>query len=129
VISQERAGYIIYEILGVRKLSMFQCCQKHDQVVVSQAISDQFQRDPMSCFNCLVTMEETWIHIYIYMIHRPKNETRNGNAVDSMSEEVQHKEVIKDGVGICLLGQGWNTACRLPGKGCNQHNKASCSTS
>jgi hypothetical protein len=39
------------------------------------------------------------------------------------SEKVQDTEVIKESVGVCLLGQGWNFACRLPGKGVNHHSK------
>jgi hypothetical protein len=33
------------------------------------------------------------------------------------SKEVQDTEVIKQDFSVCLLGQGWNFACRLPGKG------------
>jgi hypothetical protein len=36
-----------------------------------------------------------------------------------MSIEVEETEIIKQVVGVCLLGQRWNSACRLPGKGCN----------
>jgi hypothetical protein len=32
------------------------------------------------------------------------------------SKEVQDTEDIKQGVGVCLLGQSWNFACRLSGK-------------
>jgi hypothetical protein len=32
-------------------------------------------------------------------------------------------EVIKQGVGICLLGQIWNLSCTLPGKWFNHHGK------
>jgi hypothetical protein len=39
------------------------------------------------------------------------------------SKEVQDTELIKQGVGLCLLGQRWNFACRLPGKRCNQHGR------
>jgi hypothetical protein len=41
------------------------------------------------------------------------------------SKEVQDTEVIKQGVGVCLLGQKWNFACKLPGRGCNHHGKLS----
>jgi histone-lysine N-methyltransferase SETMAR len=59
------------------------------------------------------------------MIQKPKKNPRNGDAVvpRSTSKEVQDTEDIKEGVGICDLGQGWNFACRLPGKGCNHYGK------
>jgi hypothetical protein len=33
-------------------------------VLVSQDILDRFQRDPVGFFNCLIIMDEIWIHIY-----------------------------------------------------------------
>jgi hypothetical protein len=39
------------------------------------------------------------------------------------SKEVQDTQVIKQGAGLCLMGQIYNFACRLPGKGCNHHDK------
>jgi hypothetical protein len=45
-----------------------------------------------------------------------------------MTKEAQNTEVIKQGVGISLLGQSWNFARRLPGKGCNHHSKELCCT-
>jgi hypothetical protein len=38
------------------------------------------------------------------------------------SKELQDT-VINTGVGMCLLGQRWNSACSQPGKGCNYHGK------
>jgi hypothetical protein len=38
--------------------------QKCDRVVASQAILDRFRRDPVGFLNRLLTMDETWIHIY-----------------------------------------------------------------
>jgi hypothetical protein len=43
-----------------------------------------------------------------YMIQRPKNSPRNGAQQFPASKEVQDTEVIKQGVGVCLLGQRWN---------------------
>jgi transposase len=49
VISRERVGYIIHEILDMRKLSAkwvpkyLNACEKHDPVLASQAILDRFQ--------------------------------------------------------------------------------------
>jgi hypothetical protein len=43
-----------------------------------------------------------------------------------LSKEVQDIEIIMQGVGICLLGQRWNSACRLSGKGCTHHGKVLC---
>jgi hypothetical protein len=54
----------------MRKLSFkwvskyFDADQKRDRVLASQAIVDRFRRDPVGFFNRLVTMDETWIHIY-----------------------------------------------------------------
>jgi histone-lysine N-methyltransferase SETMAR len=85
-ISRERVGYIIPEILDMRKLSAkwvpkcFIAVQKRNQVIASQAILDQFLQNPVDFFNHLVTMDETRIHI-MYMIQRPKNYPRNGDTV------------------------------------------------
>jgi hypothetical protein len=38
--------------------------QKRGQVLSSQAILDRFGRDPVGFLNGLVTVDETWIHIY-----------------------------------------------------------------
>jgi hypothetical protein len=38
-------------------------------------------------------------------------------------KEVQDTQVIKLGAGVYLLGQRWNFACRLPGKGYNHHGE------
>jgi hypothetical protein len=38
--------------------------QKCDGVHASQAILDRFWRDPVGFLNRLVSMDETWIHIY-----------------------------------------------------------------
>jgi DNA-binding transcriptional regulator GbsR (MarR family) len=71
VISQERVGYIIHEILDMKNISakcVPKCLnsdQKHDRVLASQAILDGFWQDPVEFFNHLVTMDETWIHIRI----------------------------------------------------------------
>jgi hypothetical protein len=40
-----------------------------------------------------------------------------------VSKEVKNTEVIKQGVGICLLGQRWKFTYRLPGKGYNHQSK------
>jgi hypothetical protein len=37
--------------------------------------------------------------------------------------KVQDTEVIRQGVGISLLRQRWNFACRIPGKGCSHTTK------
>jgi hypothetical protein len=57
VISRDRVGYIIHEILDMRKLSaqlgskMSQCCQKHDRVLALQAILVCLPQDPVGFFN------------------------------------------------------------------------------
>jgi hypothetical protein len=69
-ISRERVGYIIHEILNMRKLSAkwvskyLNAVQKRDRVLVSRSVLDRFWRDPLGFFNRLVTMDETWIHTY-----------------------------------------------------------------
>jgi histone-lysine N-methyltransferase SETMAR len=69
-ISQESVGYIIHETLDMRKLSAkwvpkcLNAVLKRDRGLASQAILDPFRQDPVEFFNCLVTMDETWIHIH-----------------------------------------------------------------
>jgi histone-lysine N-methyltransferase SETMAR len=69
-ISRERIGYIIHEILDIRKLSAkwvpkcLSAGQKGGRVLSLQAILDQFWLDPLGVFNCVLTMAETWLHIY-----------------------------------------------------------------
>jgi hypothetical protein len=69
-ISRERVGYIIHEILDMRKLSdkwvpkCLNADQKRVPVLASQAILDRFRWDPVGFFNHLVTMDEIWIRIY-----------------------------------------------------------------
>jgi hypothetical protein len=46
-----------------------------------------------------------------------------------VSKGVQNTGVIKQGVGVCLLGQTWNFACGLPEKVCSHHGKVLCCTS
>jgi hypothetical protein len=59
VILWERVRYIIHEILYMRKLSakwVPECLnadEKRDRVLVSQAILDQFRRDPVGFLNVL----------------------------------------------------------------------------
>jgi hypothetical protein len=56
MISEERVGCIIHKILDMRKLSAkwvpkcLNADQKHDRVLASQAILDQFRRDPVGFF-------------------------------------------------------------------------------
>jgi hypothetical protein len=38
--------------------------QKRDQALASQAILDRFRRVPVGFFNHIITMDETWIHMY-----------------------------------------------------------------
>jgi hypothetical protein len=69
-ISRERVGCIVHEILDMRKLSAqwipkcLNAVQKRERALASQAILDQFRWDPVGLLNCLLTMDETWIHIY-----------------------------------------------------------------
>jgi hypothetical protein len=79
-ISRERAGYIIQEILDMRKLSAkwvpkwLNVDQKRDRVLPLQVICDRFRRDPVGFWNRLVI----WMKLgSIYMIQRPKNNPRN----------------------------------------------------
>jgi hypothetical protein len=78
-ISQESVGYIIHEILDMRKLSAkwvpkcLSAVRKRDQVLASQAILDPIRRDPVGFFNHFITMDEIWIQ-------KPKNNPRNGDS-------------------------------------------------
>jgi hypothetical protein len=53
------------------------------------------------------------------MIQRSKKNLRTEDIVVPHVQVVENTEAIKLGVCTCLLGQRWNFACRLPGKGCN----------
>ena len=66
-ISRERVGSIIYEDLGMRKLSAkwvpkcLNADQKRQRCQSSEQLSDFFRRDPNDLLSWLVTMDETWI--------------------------------------------------------------------
>jgi hypothetical protein len=70
-ISRERVGYIIHEILDIRKLSAkwvlkrLNAGQKNYRVLASQVILDRFRLDPVGLLNHLAIMDETWIHVRI----------------------------------------------------------------
>jgi hypothetical protein len=70
VMSQERVGYIIHEILDMRQLpakwvpKCLNAVQKRDRVLASQAIWGRLRWVPVGFFNHLITMDETWIHMY-----------------------------------------------------------------
>jgi hypothetical protein len=66
-------------------------------------------------------VDEIWICIY-----DPETKEKSTEWIHSAnpeSKEVQDKEVIEHGTGVCLLGLTEDVACRLPGKGCNHHGK------
>jgi hypothetical protein len=70
-ISRERVGYIIHEILDIRKLSTklvpkcLSADQMRDWVLVLQANLDQPRRDPFGFFCSLVIMVDTWVDVYV----------------------------------------------------------------
>jgi len=63
-ISRERAGYVIYEDLYMRKLSAkwVPKCPSADQKRQQCQSSEQLRRDPNDFLSRLVTMDETWLH-------------------------------------------------------------------
>jgi hypothetical protein len=63
-ISRERVSYIIHEILYTRKLSakLVPKCLSPDQKRVRVLVHKRW--DPVGFLNRLVTMDETWIHVY-----------------------------------------------------------------
>jgi hypothetical protein len=75
--------------------------QKHDRVLASQAILDRFWLDPVVFLDCLVTMDDTWIHIYDSKTKEPSKELRHSGSPCLK----KFKTIIKQGVGVCLLGQ------------------------
>jgi hypothetical protein len=95
-ISWERVGYIIHEILDMRKLSAkwvpkcLNADQKRDRVLASQAILDWFRRDPVGFLNRLATIDETWIRI-TYMIQKPNNNPRNEDTVPRVQRSSRHR--------------------------------------
>jgi hypothetical protein len=49
--------------------------QKGDLVLASQGILDRFRRDSVGFLNRIVTMDETWIYIYMFCrIKPPRND-------------------------------------------------------
>jgi hypothetical protein len=119
VVYRETAGYIIHEILDMRKLSAkwvpkcLNADHKRDRVLASQAT---ILRD------FWITIDETWIHIYVWLKDQ-RIVHGTGTEWFTALKEIQDTEVIKKGVGVCLLEQRCNFACRLPGKGCNHEAK------
>jgi hypothetical protein len=87
-------------------------------MLASRAILYPFSPDHVGFFNRLVTMYET-----LYMIQRPKPIQGLETQWFPASKDVQDTEVIKQDVGVCLLGERWNFACRPPGKGDNHQGK------
>jgi hypothetical protein len=69
-ISRECVGYIVHDVLDMRKLSakwVPKCLnvdQKRDRVVVSRAILEHFRWNTAGFLARLVTVDETWIHLY-----------------------------------------------------------------
>jgi histone-lysine N-methyltransferase SETMAR len=69
-ISRKRVGYIIHDVLDMRKLSAewvpkcFNANQKRDRVVASRTILEQFRRNTAGFLARLVTTDETWIYLY-----------------------------------------------------------------
>jgi hypothetical protein len=80
-------------------------------MLASQAILDQFRRDRMGFFE--PSCNYGW-HLDPYIWSRDQR-TIQGMETQwfPASKEVQDIEVIKQGVGVSLLGQRWNFACRL----------------
>jgi hypothetical protein len=93
--------------------------QKRNRVLASQVILDQFGRDPVGFFNCLVTMDETWTHIYDPETNEQSKENRRSGFPHPKKFKTQKSssKVLES-----LLGQRWYFACRT-GNGCNRHGK------
>ncbi|GFG32240.1 hypothetical protein Cfor_01290, partial [Coptotermes formosanus] len=69
-IPRECVGFIIHDVLDMRKLSAkwvpkcLNADQKHDGVVASRAIPEHFRQNTAALLARLVTMDETWIPLY-----------------------------------------------------------------
>jgi hypothetical protein len=83
-ISRERVGFIIHDVLEMKKLSVklvpkcLNANQKRDRFVGSQVILVHFRRNTAGFLAQLVTMNETW---YVFMTQRQKNNIRSGDTM------------------------------------------------
>jgi len=65
-----RVGYILHEILGMRKLSarwvprLLTPDNKRNRETTSEQCLTLFKRNPKEFLRCFVTVDETWIHSY-----------------------------------------------------------------
>jgi hypothetical protein len=129
VVSWERVVCIIREILDMRKLSVglaAKCLnpgQKSNWMLASQAMLDQFWRNPVEFFNHLITMNWTWIPPYKWYRDKRTIQRLQTQCCFLISEILQDTKVIKQCVGICLLWQRWSFACRLPAQGYSHRDR------
>ena len=78
-ISRERVGSIIHEDLNMRKLSAkwvpkcLNAHQKHQRCQSSRQHLEFFRRDPNNFLSRLVTMDETWLYHFYFLIDNQKD--------------------------------------------------------
>ncbi|EGI60687.1 Histone-lysine N-methyltransferase SETMAR, partial [Acromyrmex echinatior] len=79
-ISKERAGYILHDVLEMKKLSarwvprLLTIDQKQQRVDDSTVGLALLQRNRADFFRCFVTMDETWVHYHTPEFNRQSAE-------------------------------------------------------
>jgi hypothetical protein len=113
-----RVGCIIHEILDMWKVSAKWVSKCLKAATSFTAYLDRFCRDHVGLLNRLITMDETWNDIFDQETKQQPKEWREWVAE---FKELQDKEVVKQGVCVCLLRERWNFASRIRGIVCNHH--------
>jgi hypothetical protein len=85
--SFDRVGFIIHDVLDMRKLSAkwmpkgMNADKKRDRVVASQEILEHCRRTTPGFLARLVTMDETWKRLYNPQIKEHSKEWRHGGSL------------------------------------------------
>jgi hypothetical protein len=74
----------------------------------------------MGFWNCLITMDETWINIYA---SENKERSKEWKYSGSLCPKKFETQKATSTVLACLLGKRWNFACKFGGRGCNHDTK------
>ncbi|XP_018406974.1 PREDICTED: histone-lysine N-methyltransferase SETMAR-like [Cyphomyrmex costatus] len=114
-ISKEQAGYILHDILGMKKLStrwvsrFLNLGQKEIRVYYAKAGLALFQRHRADVYQRLVTLDETWVHYHTPESNRQSaewlesHESRPKRPEDQCSTEKVMASVFWDTHGIIFI--------------------------
>jgi len=130
-ISKERAGYILHDVLKIKKLSarsvprLLTVDQKQQRVDDSTAGLTLLQRNRADFFRLFVTMDETWVHYYT-----PES---NRQSVEWLKSHDSQPKWPKDqrSAGKVMASVFWDAhghnLHRLPAEGRNSYGRVLCS--